>query len=419
MAERLVAWLYGTPVATIGPAPRYRIAIEWREEGLQRWGRGSRALSVGLPLGSPLGPGDVRALDYFENILPEGQALTTMASLAGVRPADTYGILAKFGHDCAGAIMLLPESDGPDAEQGNGYVPVTGEDLRRLVDSLDVAPLAVDLERGFRPSLPGFQRKALVARADDGGWLLPVGNAPSTWILKPDGPHAMAANETACLRLAAACGLEVPDTDLLDLDGLPVLAIKRYDRRQSPDGPVRVQQEDGCQATSTPPAQKYEEQGGPGLRDLATVLRDFGDPADVITLLRRTAFNMAVGNADAHAKNFSLLHESDTSAVKLAPLYDVLSTVALELTDSAGRPLRADTHLGQRVGGKTDIRNVVAADIVQEAVSWGIRRKTAAPVVSDTIDAVISAAQTLPGDQRVLAAIRQHAAHTASEQPGR
>jgi serine/threonine-protein kinase HipA len=419
VAERLVAWLYGTPVATIGPAPRYRIAIEWRNEGIERWGRGSRALSVGLPLGSPLGPGDVRALDYFENILPEGQALATMASLAGARPADTYGILAKFGRDCAGAIMLLPEADGPDAEQGNGYLPATDEDLRRLVDSLDVAPLAVDLERGFRPSLAGFQRKALVARADDGSWLLPVGNAPSTWILKPDGPHAMAANEATCLRLAAACGLEVPDTDLLDLDGLPVLAVKRYDRRQSPDGPVRVHQEDGCQASSTPPAQKYEEQGGPGLRDLTSVLRDFGDPADVITLLRRTAFNMAVGNADAHAKNFSLLHEPDTSIVKLAPLYDVLSTVALELTDNAGRPLRADTHLGQRVGGKTDIRNVGAADIVQEAVSWGIRRKTAVPVVSDTIDEVISATQTLQGDQRVLATIRKHAEHTAAaERPG-
>jgi len=170
-----------------------------------------------------------------------------------------------------------------------------------------------------------------------------------------------------------------------------------------------VHQEDGCQATSTPPQQKYEEQGGPSLRDFASVLRDFGDPADVITLLRRTAFDMAVGNADAYAKNFSVLHEPDGSIIKLAPLYDVLSTIALELTDTAGRPLLAETHLGQRVGGKTDILNVLAADIVQEAVTWGIRRPAAAAVVSDTIDQVISATQTLEGDQRVLATIRQHA----------
>jgi serine/threonine-protein kinase HipA len=143
------------------------------------------------------------------------------------------------------------------------------------------------------------------------------------------------------------------------------------------------------------------------------VLRDFGDPADVITLLRRTAFNMAVGKADAHAKNFSVLHEPDSSIIKLAPLYDVLSTVALELTDNAGRPLLADTHLGQRVGGRTDIWNVAAADIVQEAVTWGVRRKTAANVVAATIDQVISGTQTLQGDQRVLATIRQHTEHLA------
>jgi serine/threonine-protein kinase HipA len=416
VADRLVAWLHGTPVATLTPGPHYRMTLEWRDEGIERWGRGSRALSVGLPLGSPVGPRDLRALDYFENILPEGQTLATMASLAGVRPADTFGILAAFGRDCAGAIMLLPEPDRPNAEQDNSYLPATGDDLSRLVNSLDMAPLAVDLERGFRPSLAGFQRKALVGRADDGTWQLPVGNAPSTWILKPDGPHATAANEATCLRLAAACGLEVPDTELLDLDGLGVLAVKRYDRRPSPDGPVRVHQEDGCQATSTPPQQKYEEQGGPALRDFAAVLRDFGDPADVITLLRRTAVNMAVGNADAHAKNFSVLHEPDSSIIKLAPLYDVMSTVALDLTDDAGRPLLADTHLGQRVGGRTDIWNVAAADIVQEAVSWGIRRPTAAAVVSDTIDAVISATHTLEGDQRVLATIRQHTERIAGSE---
>jgi serine/threonine-protein kinase HipA len=296
VAERLVAWLHGTPVATLTPGPHYRMALEWRDEAIERWGR---ALSVGLPLGSPVGPRDLRALDYFENILPEGQTLATMASLAGVRPADTFGILATFGRDCAGAIMLLPESERPDAEHDNRYLPATGGDLGRLVGSLDMAPLAVDLDRGFRPSLAGFQRKALVGRAEDGTWQLPVGNAPSTWILKPDGPHATAANEATCLRLAAACGLEVPEVELLDLDGLAVLAVKRYDRRPSPDGPVRVHQEDGCQATSTPPGQKYEEQGGPALRDFASVLRDFGDLADVITLLRRTAVNMAVGNADA------------------------------------------------------------------------------------------------------------------------
>jgi len=219
----------------------------------------------------------------------------------------------------------------------------------------------------------------------------------------------MAANEVTCLRLAAACGLPVPEAELLDVAGLPVLAVKRYDRRDAPAGdiPVRVHQEDGCQATAMPPGLKYEEQGGPALSDFADVIRNFGDPRDVTGLLRRTTLNMAVGNADAHAKNFSLLHEPDAPAVRLAPLYDVLSTIALELTDSAGQPMRADTHLAQRVGGQADVHKVTAANLIDEAVTWGIRRRTASAVVAETLDQVLTAIPATPGDARVLAVIRE------------
>jgi len=412
VADRLVAWLYDTPVATLIRGPEFRIRLEWRPEGIERWGLGSPALSVGLPIGAPIGPRDLRGLDFFENMLPEGSALERMAALAGVRPVDTYGILAAFGHDCAGAIMVLPDGERPGGSGGSGYSPMTPGDLRRVIRALDVMPLAAAPERGFRPSLAGLQRKALLGRADDGTWQLPSGDAPSTWILKPDGPHAMAANEATCLRLAAACGLPVPEAELLDVAGLPVLAVRRYDRQGVPaEGiPVRVHQEDGCQATATPPALKYEEQGGPGLRDFAEVIRNFGDPGDVTSLLRRATFNMAVGNADAHAKNFSILHDADSSTVGLAPLYDVLSTIALELTGSAGQPMRADTHLGQRVGGQADIRKVTAANLIDEAASWGIRRRAASAVVTETLDQVLAAIPSTPGDDRVLANIRDQAA---------
>jgi serine/threonine-protein kinase HipA len=411
MADRLVAWLYDTPVAVLTRGPEFRIRLEWRPEGIERWGLGSPALSVGLPIGAPTGPRDMRGLDFFENMLPEGPALERMAALAGVRPVDTYGMLAAFGRDCAGAIMVLPDGDRPGGHDGSGYSSLQPGDLQRVLGALDIIPLAAAPERGFRPSLAGFQRKALLGRARDGTWQLPSGDAPSTWILKPDGPHATAANEATCLRLAAACGLPVPETELLDVVGLSVLAVKRYDRQDAPTGdiPVRVHQEDGCQATATPPGLKYEEQGGPGLRDFATVIRNFGDPREVTSLLRRTTFNMAVGNADAHAKNFSVLHEPGGPAIRLAPLYDVLSTIALELTDSAGQPVRADTHLGQRVGGQADVRKVTSANLIDEAVSWGIRRRAASAVVTETLDRVLAAISATPGDVRVLGVIREQA----------
>jgi serine/threonine-protein kinase HipA len=411
VADRLVAWLFDTPVAILTPRPAFRIQLEWRADGIERWGLGSPVLSVGLPIGTPVGPRDMRGMDFFENMLPEGPALARMAALAAVRPADTYGILHAFGRDCAGAIMMLPDEERPGESSDSGYSPMTQGDLRRVISALDVAPLGAAPERGFRPSLAGFQRKALLGRAADGTWQYPYGDAPSTWILKPDGPHPMAANEATCLRLASACGLAVAEAELLEVAGLPVLAVRRYDRQDSPAGPipVRVHQEDGCQATAMPPAMKYEEQGGPALRDLAGVLRNFGDPRDVTSLLRRTTFNMAVGNADAHAKNFSVLHEPDNPTIGLAPLYDVLSTIALELTDSAGQPMRADTHLGQRVGGQADIRKVTAANLIDEAIMWGIGRRAASVVVTETLAQVISAIPTTPGDDRVLAVIREQA----------
>lgn len=129
MADQLVAWLHDTPVAVLTPGPEFRISLEWRPEGVERWGLGSLALSVGLPLGSPIGPRDMRGLDFFENILPEGPALARMAALAGVRPVDAYGILQAFGRDCAGAIMVLPEGESPGGSGSSGYIKRT--DARR------------------------------------------------------------------------------------------------------------------------------------------------------------------------------------------------------------------------------------------------------------------------------------------------
>ena len=120
MADRLVAWLHGTPVAALTPAPEFRIRMEWRAEGIERWGLGSPALSVGLPVGTPTGARDMRGLDFFENMLPEGPALARIATLAGVRPVDTYGILAAFGRDCAGAVMLLPDGNNPGLRATEG-----------------------------------------------------------------------------------------------------------------------------------------------------------------------------------------------------------------------------------------------------------------------------------------------------------
>jgi serine/threonine-protein kinase HipA len=418
VVDRLTAWLYGTPILTLTPSDNLRISLDWNPAGAERWGLGSRILSVSLPLGVPLPVRDNTALDFLENLLPEGPALDTMARLAMVNRADTLGILASFGRDCAGAIMLLPDGEMPPGPGDQTYTPWTPDELARAIRNLGSNPFGADPERGFRPSLPGYQRKLVTGRSDDGTWQMPEGGAPSTWVLKPDGVTAMARNEMSCLDLAAGCGLTVPDHELITVDDRLILAIRRYDRTQSGETYVRIHQEDGCQATGTPPAWKYEDDGGPSLRSLASIIRDYGEPDDVLELLRRATFNVAVANTDAHAKNFSFLHGNQDVNVRLAPVYDVICTIALEATDDHGLPVKASTKMGQRVSGVSDVEEVTKADLVDEAVAWRVRKATAARVVNEMIDAIQDTLPGLDGDERALSVIKHRVSQLAARQPG-
>lgn len=414
MAEVLVAWLYGTPLARLTRRDRQGIGLGWEQAGLARWGLGSRVLSVALPLGNRVGPRDERGLDFFENLLPEGPALQTMARIAGASVYDTFAILAAFGEDCAGAVVVLPDGRPPETADGGGYLPMSNDDLAEGIRALGSAPLGVDLERGFKPSLSGFQRKFLAGRSPEGTWLRPTGGAPSTWILKPDARTPIAANEATCLRMASMCGLVVPDHELIAVDGIPTLAIRRYDRSTTPLGTARVHQEDGCQATATPPGMKYEVQGGPTLAALATVIRDHGLPEDLEGLLARVTFNTAIGNADAHAKNWSFLHDHTDPIVRLAPAYDLVATMELEPTSDDGRPVNNDPTMGQRIAGILDVRTVTRQNLIDEGTHWKLPRPVAKRVITETIASVAEAARSVDGDERVLEAVKRRSEELAT-----
>ena len=110
---------------------------------------------------------------------------------------------------------------------------------------------------------------------------------------------------------------------------LGAIQVKRYDRAHGTDGTVhRIHQEDFCQALGVPPETKYASEGGPTFKDCFALLRDAAArPAvDVLKLLDAAIFNLIAGNADAHGKNFSILYNQE--GPRLAPLYDLLATVA-------------------------------------------------------------------------------------------
>ena len=131
------------------------------------------------------------------------------------------------------------------------------------------------------------------------------------------------------MRLAAAIGLDVAPVEPRVVRDRTFLLVQRYDRAIGEDGNlVRIHQEDFCQALGVPSETKYASEGGPTFKDCFGLLRRVATrPAvDVLKLLDAVIFNVIVGNADAHGKNFSILYENE--GPRLAPLYDLLATFA-------------------------------------------------------------------------------------------
>ena len=52
---------------------------------------------------------------------------------------------------------------------------------------------------------------------------------------------------------------------------------------------------------------------------------------------------------------------------------------------------------------------MTAADLIDEAVAWGIRPHAALGVVTETLDQMLAAIPAIPGNARVLAVIREQA----------
>lgn len=289
----------------------------------------ARAISVSLPLrAEPFLRRETRP--FFEGLLPEESQRIAVARALGVSQQNEFRLLEQIGGEVAGALSLWPEDETPPtASYDTPPTPLSEEALIALLDRLPTRPLLAG-EEGLRLSLAGAQAKIPLVLTG-AGLALPRPGEPTTHILKP--PIARFAdtteNEAFAMRLAKGIGLETADVDIVSVRDRSFLLVKRYDRQTDSEGRVqRLHQEDFCQAMGYTSAQKYAADGGPVFRDCFALLRCVATrPArDVLKLLDAALFNLIIGNADAHGKNFSLLYESDE--IRLAPLYDLLSTVS-------------------------------------------------------------------------------------------
>jgi len=286
-------------------------------------------LSPRLPLRAEPWIGD-EVMFFFANLLPEGAILDTLTKLRRLPRGNVYRMIEAFGRECAGAFEILPEGEAARGERVPDYRRYTRKelvaDLARLRDNIPLLARHAELHL----SLAGAQNKIPLRYADGELWL-PEGDAPSTHILKPAlQPQKLfpdsVANEAFCLRLAGALGLPVAQVIVL-ADPEPMLLIERYDRAVSGERIERLHQLDLCQLAGVLPDHKYEVDGGPGFKScFDQVDRYSAAPAlDRLRLVDWTIFNYLIGNADAHAKNLSMLYGTD-GRLRLAPAYDLLAT---------------------------------------------------------------------------------------------
>lgn len=307
------------------------------------WYRSARGhpISLSLPFNRRNQPinGDY-VYRYFDGLLPDSETIRKrLAFRFKTGSTDAYDLLAAVGRDCVGALQLLPEGVEPQPGGRVDGVVFDEEAIdRHLLEAVCPGQHGAmrEVNEDFQFALAGAQEKDAFLWWD-GTWQKPRGSTPTTHIFKlpiglVGGRNAdfstSVDNEWLCLRLLKAYGLPTANAEIATFGSQRVLVVERFDRTLSHNGKhlIRLAQEDFCQATGISPSMKYENEGGPGLRQLFGVLQHSQKPAaDMYTLMATQLLFWMLRAPDGHAKNFSIQLLAGGQRFKMSPIYDVIS----------------------------------------------------------------------------------------------
>jgi len=337
-------------------------------------------ISLSLPLiDKPFSAQETKS--YFEGLLPEGFTRRTVASYLHASEDDYLKILYSLGKECLGSIRVVDSEN--DEEISCSYERLTLEQVRELAK--EGASKSAELVTKSHLSLTGASGKVgLYYNPIENSWYLPMGSAPSTHIVKQSHVrlNAIVANEQLSLLTAKKLGIEVPNVFVINTgtfnDEDVLLATERYDRLIGKDSaiingnlkPFRLHQEDFAQALGIPSVRKYETSEDNYLKSMFELIRKYsGDPiSDQEKLWRIIIFNYLLGNTDAHIKNFSLLRGENPQKLRLAPAYDLVSTIVYS---------SSTRNMAFRVGDEYSIDKIDTESFKDAAKVAGLREKYA------------------------------------------
>lgn len=389
MRHELAVWLFSDHVGSLSLIDG-RLGFCYAPGWLSR--PNAVALSHSLPLQAA--PFDDRATrPFFAGLLPEGQMRRLIARQLQISGQNDFALLDKIGGECAGAVTFLaPGQTLPTPTQTDAVAWLSDEEVVAVLDELPRRPMLAG-KNGLRLSLAGAQDKLPVVF--DGRRLgLPLKGTPSSHILKPP-IHAVedsVINEGFCMALADTLQLEPAKSSVHIVLNRPFLMVERYDRVLDAQGRrQRLHQEDFCQALGVTPEMKYQNEGGPDMAQCFNLVRRATRPSapQVLRLFDYVIFNALIGNHDAHAKNFSLLHSG--RAPVLAPLYDTLSTAVYPtLTEK----------MAMKIGSKYKFGEVEARHWEQFAEGAGLAKAAARRRIQELASGLPHAARALQSDRR-------------------
>jgi len=309
----------------------------------------------------------MRLPEFFSNLLPEGHLREYLARTNGVHKDREFFLLSALGKDLSGAVIAIPSKE-------TALLDDLAHEAERNPDQS---------QHALKFSLAGVQLKFSALLEAKGGLTIPTSGIGGDWIVKlPSATYGnLPENEFSMMQLAKVVGIDVPTVKLIptkDVAGLPSivtpsfansLAIERFDRTASGG---RIHIEDFAQVFGVDPREKYE---GFSYNNMARVFWMETDERSMVEFVRRLVFNLAIGNADMHLKNWSLIYR-DPRKPELAPAYDFVSTIAY-IDDSV---------LGLRLGRTKHMYAIEMDDFLFMAEKAGIPKHLVRSTVGETAD---------------------------------
>jgi serine/threonine-protein kinase HipA len=324
-----------------------------------------------------------RVPPFFSNLLPErdGVLRDYLAQRAGISPEREFPLLWLVGADLPGAVIA-------EDSEGQPLPPPEEKSATREANKEEV----------LRFSLAGVQLKFSAIGRGGKQLRIPAQGRDGQWIVKLPSPRfpKVPENEFAMMTLAKEVGIDVPEFGLIQVSSIGNLPaefaedktnayfIRRFDR--GPDG-ERIHAEDFNQLYGQYPEKKYEQHGYTGMaKDIWALLGAKG----LTEFIRRVIFNAAIGNADMHLKNWSLLYR-DGRTPELAPGYDYVSTMRYLPERGLGLPLartkdlsRLDDELLEKASVQAGVPRGLVRDVAHETAhsfiqAW-LKHKAGLPI---------------------------------------